>query len=70
MIHTGHRHQAPIQHNLEFLSDTIFATDKIISGEWVGEECEIISPNGQPEKCRKISYKYITEYDYNPDKIG
>ena len=70
IIHTGHRHQAPIQHNLEFLCDTIFVTDKIISGEWVGEEREMLYSGSQRIKYLTLAYKYITDYAYNPDNIG
>jgi glyoxylase-like metal-dependent hydrolase (beta-lactamase superfamily II) len=70
MIHTGHRHQAPIQHNLDFLADTIFVTDKIINGDWVGEKREMSFPNGQVIKYLTVAHNYVKDYAYNPDNIG
>ncbi|MDR2103917.1 MAG: hypothetical protein LBP42_07440, partial [Treponema sp.] len=67
-IHTGHRHQAPIQHDLEFLADTILVTDRIISGELVGEE-KIMERRDMRIKYRTVSYKHIKDYCYNPENI-
>jgi glyoxylase-like metal-dependent hydrolase (beta-lactamase superfamily II) len=67
-IHTGHRHQAPIQHDLEFLADTMLVTDKIISGEWIGEE-KTMEWRDMRIRYRTVSYKHIRDYCYNPENI-
>jgi hypothetical protein len=67
-IHPGHRHQAPIQLGLEFLADTILATDKIISGEWPGEDRDQ-DFHGTKIHCKSVAYKLITDYRYRPDNI-
>jgi glyoxylase-like metal-dependent hydrolase (beta-lactamase superfamily II) len=67
-IHTGHRHQAPIQHDLEFLADTMLVTDKIISGEWAGEE-KTMERRDMRITYRTVSYKHIKDYCYNPENI-
>jgi glyoxylase-like metal-dependent hydrolase (beta-lactamase superfamily II) len=68
-IHPGHRSQSPVQLGLDFLSDTILTTDKIISGEWVGKDCETVLSNGQRLRCKTIAYNLIRDYCYNPDNI-
>jgi glyoxylase-like metal-dependent hydrolase (beta-lactamase superfamily II) len=67
-IHTGHRHQAPIQHDLDFLADTILVTDNIISGEWKGEEREM-NHRDMKFKYRTVAYNYVQDYCYNPENI-
>jgi glyoxylase-like metal-dependent hydrolase (beta-lactamase superfamily II) len=67
-IHPGHRHQAPVQLGLEFMADTIYVTDKIISGEMLGEEREM-DWGGKSFKYRNVKYKLITDYCYRPDNI-
>ena len=69
LIHPGHRHQAPIQLKKDFLTDTVFATEQIISSRWIGED-KTMTLGGMGEiKYKTISYKLITDYCYNPDKI-
>jgi glyoxylase-like metal-dependent hydrolase (beta-lactamase superfamily II) len=67
-IHPGHRHQAPVQLGLEFLADTLYVTDKIISGEMLGEEREM-AWGGESFKYRNVKYKLITDYCYRTDNI-
>jgi hypothetical protein len=69
LIHPGHRHQAPVQLRRDFLSDTILVTDRIISGEWVGEDTVTRLGSGTDLKCKTLSYNLITDYCYNPDNI-
>jgi glyoxylase-like metal-dependent hydrolase (beta-lactamase superfamily II) len=69
VIHPGHRHQAP-RHDKEFLTDTIYVTDQIISGALTGTEREPINFRGTlGPKYRSVAYKMITDYAYNPDNI-
>jgi glyoxylase-like metal-dependent hydrolase (beta-lactamase superfamily II) len=67
-IHPGHRHQAPVQLGLDFLADTLYVTDKIISGEMPGEEREM-TWGGESFKYRNVKYKLITDYCYRLDNI-
>jgi glyoxylase-like metal-dependent hydrolase (beta-lactamase superfamily II) len=67
-LHPGHRHQAPVQLGLEFLKDTIYATDKIISGQWAGED-RIQDFQGRIIQCKTVAYKLITDYRYRTDNI-
>ncbi|GHU94630.1 MBL fold metallo-hydrolase [Spirochaetia bacterium] len=65
---TGHRHQAPI-HDLEFLKDTIYVTDKILSGEMKGEPKEMKMHDGKILHCMTVKYKTITDYAYNSENL-
>jgi glyoxylase-like metal-dependent hydrolase (beta-lactamase superfamily II) len=68
LVHPGHRHQAPIQHDLEFLADTVFVTDKILSGEMPGEERQMDFPGAQ-FSYRTVAYKHIRDYCYRTDNL-
>ena len=67
-IHPGHRHQAPVQLTREFMDDTLLMTRKIVSGEWVGEDSEM-TMGGQSIKFKKLAYKLMTDYCYNPENL-
>ena len=67
-IHPGHRHQSPVQLTREFLDDVFYMTEKIVSGEWVGEDAEMTLGNLNI-KYKKLTYKLMTDYCYNPDNI-
>jgi glyoxylase-like metal-dependent hydrolase (beta-lactamase superfamily II) len=68
IIHTGHRNQAPIQHDREFLADVILTTEKILSGEWKGVDKEMDYRFGNLQ-YRSVAYNYITDYCYNPENL-
>jgi glyoxylase-like metal-dependent hydrolase (beta-lactamase superfamily II) len=67
-LHPGHRNQAPVQLGLEFLADTIYVTEKIISREMVGDDRELDFA-GQHINYKRVSYKLITDYCYRPENI-
>ncbi|MDR0877609.1 MAG: MBL fold metallo-hydrolase [Treponema sp.] len=69
LIHPGHRNQAPVQLHHDFLLDTILATNKIISGEWVGKDKVTRLSSGIDVPCKTISYNLIRDYCYNPNNI-
>jgi len=67
-IHTGHRHQLAVQHKRDFLDEVVLMTEKIISGEWAGEDREM-SFGGDNIKYKSLSHVLMSDYCYNPNNI-
>lgn len=69
VLHTGHRHQAPQPLTRAFMDDVIYMTEKIVSGEWVGEDKVMRYAGTDEYPYKTVAYKLMGDYCYNPDKL-